>query len=112
MPVLGDGAIQTVGTTTGIARQTYLSLACLPDDSFVIVYRQQPAGVDPDFGGASYDALSLQRRAPDGVWSDAVPLVCSANRVRYRMVLISKDDGATWDCASTADFLEGMAAAD
>ena len=151
VPVLGDGAVQTAGSTTGIARQTYLSLACLPDDSLVIVYRQRRAGVDPDFGGASYDALSIQRRSPDGVWSDAVPLACSAdragyacyhqkltvdrrgrlylslsyfnpglyqpkqrqaNRFRYRMVLISKDGGTTWDFASTADFLEGMTAPD
>jgi hypothetical protein len=96
--------------------------------------------VDLDFGGASHDTLSLQRRSPDGVWSDAVPLVSSAdrpgyvcyhqkltvdrrgrlylslsyynpalyppkqrraNRFRYRMVLISKDGGASWDFATT-----------
>ena len=115
------------------------------------VIGQRRAGVDPDFGGASYDALSLQRRSPDGVWSDAVPLVSSAdrpgyvcyhqkltvdrrgrlylslsyynpalyppkqrraNRFRYRMVLISKDGGASWDFATTLDFLEGMAPQD
>jgi hypothetical protein len=150
-PVLGDGAVHTAGSTTGVSCQTYLSLACLPDDSLVIVYRQRRTGVDLDFGGASHDTLSLQRRSPDGVWSDAVPLVSSAdrpgyvcyhqkltvdrrgrlylslsyynpalyppkqrraNRFRYRMVLISKDGGASWDFATTLDFLEGMAPQD
>lgn len=147
VPVLGEGAAGTAGTTTGVARQTYLSMACLPDDSLVIAYRQGRDGEGPEFGGSSYDALSVQRRSPDGIWSDATPIVrganhagyanynqkltvdrrgrlylslsyfdpvlyppaqWQANRFGYRMVLLSKDGGASWDFASTADFLEGM----
>ncbi len=150
VPVLGDGATETVGSTTGVTRQTYLSMACLPDDSLVIVYRQGREGDGPGSSGSSYDALSVQRRSPDGVWSAATPIVrganhagyaiynqkltvdrrgrlylslsyfdptlypsteWQANRFGYRMVLISKDGGASWDFASTADFLEGMAPA-
>jgi hypothetical protein len=146
VPVLGDGAAGPAGSATGVAHQTYLSLACLPDDSLVIVYRQDRSG-DAAFGGKAYAALSVQRRSPDGVWSDAVPIVSTtdrsgyacyhqkltvdrrgrlylslsyfspdlypaalrrANRFQHRMLLISKDGGASWDFASTADFIEGM----
>jgi hypothetical protein len=149
VPVLGDGAVDTPGSATGPASQTYVSLACLPDDSLVLVYRQGRVG-DADFGGLSYDALSVQRRSPDGVWSNAVPIVSTtdrsgyalysqkltvdrrgrlylslsyfspdlypqalwrANRFQHRMLLVSKDGGASWEFARTADFLEGMAPA-
>jgi hypothetical protein len=149
-PVLQGGYVPDGGVPPGNAGQTYLSLACLPDDSLVIVYRQARRGVDADFDGAFYDALSVQRRSPDGVWSDAERIVCcidragyamyshklaldrlgrlylslsyfspidypssqrSANRYRHRMVLVSKDAGATWDFTTGADFAEGIIAA-
>jgi hypothetical protein len=67
----------------GTAKQTYLSLVCLPDNSLVAVFRQTRCGVDLDFGGASYDALCCQRRSPEGVWSDAERIVCCADRAGY-----------------------------
>jgi hypothetical protein len=67
----------------GTARQTYVSLACLPDDSLVTVFRQTRSGVDLDFGGGQYDALCCQRRSPEGEWSDAERIVCCADRSGY-----------------------------
>ncbi len=67
----------------GAAKQAYVSLACLPDDSLVAVFRQTRCGVDLDFGGEEYDALCCQRRAPEGEWSDAERIVCCADRAGY-----------------------------
>ncbi len=67
----------------GTTRQTYLSLACLPDNSLVTVFRQTRRGVDPDFDGAPYDALSCQRRSAAGEWGEAERLVRSADRPGY-----------------------------
>ncbi len=81
--VLAGGYVADGAEPPGAARQTYLSLACLPDDSLVIVFRQGRRGVDPDHDGAAYDALSVQRRSPEGVWSDAERLVCCGDRAGY-----------------------------
>lgn len=81
--VLDGGFISADGIAPGTARQTYLSLACLPDNSLVIVYRQGRRGVDTDFDGAGYDALCSQTRSPDGVWSEAQRLVLCGNRSGY-----------------------------
>ena len=81
----GRPACPIGGVPPGTAAQTYLSLACLPDDSLIIVYRQARRGVDADCGGAFYDALSVQRRSPEGVWSDAERIVCCSDRAGYAM---------------------------
>ncbi len=81
--VLAGGYVADDMDPPGMARQTYLSLACLPDDSLVIVFRQGRRGVDPDHDGAAYDALCVQRRSPEGVWSDAERLVCCSDRAGY-----------------------------
>lgn len=73
--VLQGGHVSADGQKPGSARQTYLSLACLPDGSLVTAFRQSRRGVDADFDGAQYDALCAQRRSPDGIWSDAQRLV-------------------------------------
>lgn len=131
------------------AKQTYLSLACLPDDSLVAVYRQERRGVDEDFGGATYQALCCQVRPAEGQWGSPQRLVLcgnragyaiyhqklttdrlgnlylslsyfspvdypsaerAANRFRHRMVLTSKDGGASWDFATLDDYRAGIAA--
>jgi hypothetical protein len=145
--VLQGGYLGAARGEAGIARQTYLSLACLTDDSLVVVFRQWRRGLDSDFDGEGYEALCVQRRSPEGEWSGVERLVMStragyacfhqkmtvdaqgriylslsyfvptdypekkraANRYRYRMVLISRDGGLTWDLATTDDFLDGMA---
>jgi hypothetical protein len=81
--VLEGGYVGTDGLLPGSARQTYLALACLPDDSLVIVYRQARRGVDEDFAGEFYDALCVQRRSPEGLWSGPERLVCCADRAGY-----------------------------
>jgi len=81
-PVLEGGYLSVEGVP-GPARQTYLSLACLPDNSLVTVFRQARRGVDDDFDGGYYDALCSQRRSPDGEWSEEQRLVCCADRAGY-----------------------------
>ncbi len=81
--VLTGGYVSDGVEPLGTARQTYLSLACLPDNSLVTVFRQTRRGVDPDFDGAQYDALSCQRRSPEGDWGEAERVVCSADRPGY-----------------------------
>ncbi len=80
--VLTGGYVAGGAEPPGTARQTYLSLACLPDDSLVTVFRQARRGVDPDFDGAGYEALCCQLRSPDGEWGEAMRLVC-ADRPGY-----------------------------
>jgi BNR repeat-containing family member len=82
-PMLAGGYVEPGGAAPGTARQTYLSLACLPDDSLVMVFRQVRCGVDPDFDGAAYDALCCQIRSPDGSWSEPQRLVQCADRTGY-----------------------------
>jgi hypothetical protein len=81
--VLRGGYVGAARGEPGRARQTYLSLACLPDDSLVIVFRQWRRGLDSDFGGNGYEALCLQRRPAGGKWSDVERLVMSARRGGY-----------------------------
>ncbi len=148
-PTLVGGYVGDDGKLPGSVRQTYLSLACLPDNSLLIVFRQMRRGVDAEFDGERYDALCWQRRSPDGQWSEAQRLVCCsdragyanyhqklavdrrgclylslsyfnprdydksdrmANRFGHRMLLVSKDGGATWGFATNDDFAEGMSA--
>jgi hypothetical protein len=80
---LHDGYIADGGEAPGSARQTYLSLACLPDNSLVTVFRQGRRGVDADFDGAYRDTLCVQRRSPEGVWSESQPLVSCLDRPGY-----------------------------
>jgi len=81
-PTLEGGYLNAEGEP-GLARQTYLSLACLPDNSLVTVFRQARRGVDTDFDGAYHDALCWQTRSPDGTWSESQRLVCSQDRAGY-----------------------------
>ena len=82
-PILGGGYRADDDEGPGQARQTYLSLACLADNSLVVVYRQQRRGVDEDFEGVAHDVLCCQVRSPEGDWSPAQPLVSCANRAGY-----------------------------
>ena len=148
LPILEGGYKADDDDGPGRARQTYISLACLADDSLVVVYRQSRRNVDEEFDGAAHDVLSCQVRSPDGDWSPAQPLVSCANRPGYacyhqklttdrlgnlylslsyfspldypkaarqanrfhhRMVLTSKDGGASWDFATNDDFEAGRA---
>ncbi len=81
--LLTGGYVTDGAAPPGTARQTYLSLACLPDNSLVTVFRQTRRGLEADFGGAQYDALSCQRRSPEGGWGEAERVVCSADRPGY-----------------------------
>jgi hypothetical protein len=67
----------------GTAKQTYVSLACLPDGSLVVAFRQTRCGVDLDFDSGQYDALCCQRRSPEGEWGEAERVVCCADRAGY-----------------------------
>jgi BNR repeat-containing family member len=82
-PVLSSGyrAAGSGGAEAG--RQTYLSLACLPDCTLVTVFRQQRAGVDAVFAGHAYDVLCVQTKAVDGDWGPARRLVMSKDRRGY-----------------------------
>ena len=77
-PVLTSGYRQPGESGGGRGRQTYVSLACLPDDALVVVFRQWRRGVDAAFRGQSYQALSVQRLEPGGTWSEARRIIfCS-----------------------------------
>ncbi len=82
-PVLTSGFRTAPADAHGSGRQTYLSLACLPDDRLVVVFRQQRAGVDRIFAGGRYDALCVQTKARDGGWSPARRLVCHKTSPGY-----------------------------
>lgn len=82
-PVLTSGFRTTRADADGSGRQTYLSLACLPDDTLVIVFRQQRSGVDRVFAGRRYDALCVQTKPRDGEWSQARRLVFHKTRPGY-----------------------------
>jgi len=83
--VLSSG-FKAVGTGgDGRGRQTYLSFVCLPDDTLVIVFRQERAGVDRVFAGRPYHALCLQVRPSGGRWSPARRLVFRRDRAGYAM---------------------------
>jgi len=81
--VMTGGYVRSGEKPPGATRQTYLSLACLPDDRLVIVFRQRRRGVDRVFGGRSYDALSCVVRAADGTWGEAKRLVFRRDRAGY-----------------------------
>ena len=82
-PVLATGFASPGGDPAGRGRQTYLSLVCLPDGALVIAFRQWRQGVDSLFGGRPYQALSVQRLAPGGAWSDARRVVYCSNHWGY-----------------------------
>ena len=81
--ILTGGYVPAGADLPGTARQTYVSLACLPDNSLVAVFRQTRCGIDLDFDGAQYDALSSQRRSPEGEWGEAERVACCADRPGY-----------------------------
>ena len=84
-PTLQGGYVPDGGTLPGAARQTYLSLACLRDNSLVIVFRQGRRGVDTDFDGAYYDALCSQTLPAGGTWSEPQRLVMCIDRGGYAL---------------------------
>ncbi len=55
----------------GVARQTYASLVCGPDDTLHLVFRQKRRERGGRFPLAAYSALSYQTRPPGGSWSKA-----------------------------------------
>jgi len=83
--VLTSGFRDKTTDADGRGRQTYVSLVCLPDDTLVLVFRQQRAGVDRVFGGHSYGVLCIQRRPRDGSWSGVTRLVFRRDRSGYAM---------------------------
>lgn len=81
--VLSSG-FKVAGTDgDGRGRQTYLSFVCLPDDTLVLAFRQERAGVDRVFRGRPYDALCLQTRPAGGRWGPARRLVFRRDRAGY-----------------------------
>jgi hypothetical protein len=83
--VLTSGYRDKTSDADGRGEQTYVSLVCLPDDTLVLVFRQQRAGVDRVFGGRSYGVLCMQRRPRGGPWSGATRLVFRLDRCGYAM---------------------------
>ena len=81
--VLSAGYRDARSDADGRGRQTYASLVCLPDDTLVLAFRQQRAGVDSVFAGRSYGALCLQRRPRDGRWSAPTRLVMRRDQPGY-----------------------------
>ena len=79
-PVLSAGYKKPGTGSDGRGCQTYVSLVCTPDNALVLAFRQWRMGVDPDFRGLPYQALSVQRLDPGGAWSDAQRIVYSNNR--------------------------------
>ena len=82
-PTLTSGFRRPGTDADGLGRQTYVSFVCLPDDTLVLVFRQDRAGVDRDFAGRSYCALSLQIKPRDGDWSPSRRLVQRRDRPGY-----------------------------
>ena len=73
--VLTAGSISDNTDADGIARQTYISLLCDPQDTLHIAYRQWRSRVDDYHGENLYGALSYQTRPKDGPWSEARSVV-------------------------------------
>jgi hypothetical protein len=68
--VLNSGYRAKTTDADGIARQTYLSLVCGPDDTLHIVCRQSRRDVDEYYPGQGYDALVHTSLAPGAsAWS-------------------------------------------
>ena len=67
----------------GRGRQTYASFVCLPDDTLVLAFRQERAGVDSVFHGEPYSALCVQTRPEGKGWSPARRLVFRRDRAGY-----------------------------
>lgn len=84
-PILSSGFRDATADADGVAKQTYLSMVCLPDDTLVVVYRQERLGVDRVFAGRRYMPLCIQRRAPGGSWSRPKRLVFTRKWRDYAM---------------------------
>ncbi len=74
--VLDAGYVDETTDLDGRGRQTYVSLACDPEDTLHIAFRQwRKNDVDEHFPGQGYAALSIQSKPREGAWSPARPVV-------------------------------------
>lgn len=82
-PLVVGGYVADGGTAPGRTKLSYVSLACLPDDSLVVAFRQWRRGIDTTFRGGGYEALCTQRRSPEGEWGRVRRLVFCRTRPGY-----------------------------